>query len=39
MPVGTIQVATARASRSARYTFARRAFMRRLMRVELTRGH
>jgi hypothetical protein len=36
MPVGTFHVATARASRSARYTLARGALMRRLMRVELT---
>jgi hypothetical protein len=36
MPVGTFHVATERASRSARYTIARGAFTRRLIRVELT---
>jgi len=37
MPVGTIQLATALASRRARYTLERGALMRRVMRVvELT---
>jgi hypothetical protein len=36
IPVGTFQVATARGSRSARYTIARGALTRRPMRVELT---
>jgi hypothetical protein len=36
MPVGTIHVATARALRRARYTTARGAFTRTLVRVTLT---
>jgi hypothetical protein len=35
MPAGTIHIATARASSSARYTLARGALTRRLIRVEL----
>jgi hypothetical protein len=39
MPVGNIHVATARTSRSARWTIARGASTRRLMRVELVLEH